>query len=402
MRGRRIMNYLDFNCNVNIENNPLNLKIEDYLEIALRNNNKRRFLFVSKNLGKHLPVNPKQVDELGYLLSKAYKVKYKNNKKENQMVIGFAETATALAHSFFAHLESAEFFIHTTREEIETIKKIEFKEEHSHATEQNLYLNNLSIINNIDTILLVDDEITTAKTCVNMIEQFQNIHKCNKYVIVSILNWIDKKKKEEIDKKAKALNCEIEFVYLFNGSFEFEFNEENEIKDNIESNTINTEEIEINNINLDFEEYLGNKKYLKYTGRFGINRHDQEKLIKIIEREGLKLKPKHDKDKILAIGIEEFMYIPMMLSKEIKGDVYYHSITRSPIIPNDKDEYPIRKKYKLESFYNENINYIYNLNINKYKECFLFMEVDKCEEKVNEFINILKNIGIKRVNIIRC
>lgn len=396
------MNYLDFNCNVNIENNPLNLKIENYLDIALRNNNKRRFLFVSKRLGKHLPVSPNQVDELGNLLSKAYRVKYKDSRKENQMVIGFAETATALAHSFFAHLESASFFIHTTREEVQSMKKIEFKEEHSHATEQNLYLDNLNIINNIDTMILVDDEITTAKTCVNMIEQFQKIHHCNKYVIVSILNWIDKKKKDEIDKKAKKLNCEIEFVYLFNGNFEFEFNEENELIDKIESNFRNIEDIEINNIKLDFEEYLGNKNYLKYTGRFGINRNEQEKLMKIIKREGLKLKAKYDKEKILAIGIEEFMYIPMMLSKVIKGDVYYHSITRSPIIPNDRDEYPIKRKYKLESFYNQNINYIYNLNVNKYKECFLFMEIDKSEEKVHDFINVLKNIGIKRVNIIRC
>ena len=402
MRGRQLMNYLEFNCNVIIENNPLNLKIEDYLDIALRNNGKRRFLFISKRLGKHLPVNPNQVDELGYLLSKAYRLRYKDYKKENQMVIGFAETATALSHSFFAHLESSDFFIHTTREEIEAIKKIEFKEEHSHATEQNLYIDNLNKINNIDTIVLVDDEITTAKTCVNMIEQFQKIHHCNKYVIVSVLNWITGDKKEEIDEKAKELNCEIEFIYLFNGNFEFEFNEENKLQDKIESNSRNTRDIEITNIKLDFEEYLGSKNYVKYTGRFGINRNDQEKLMKIIEIEGLKLKPKYDKDKILAIGIEEFMYIPMMLSKEIKGDVYYHSITRSPIIPNDKDGYPIRKKYKLESFYNKNINYIYNLNINNYKECFLFMEIDKCEEKVNEFINILKNIGIRRVNIIRC
>ena len=64
MKGRKLMNYLDFNCNINIDNNTLNLKIEDYLDIALRNNNKRRFLFISKSLGKHLPVSPNKVDEM--------------------------------------------------------------------------------------------------------------------------------------------------------------------------------------------------------------------------------------------------------------------------------------------------------------------------------------------------
>ncbi|WML36888.1 phosphoribosyltransferase domain-containing protein [Clostridium sp. OS1-26] len=353
-------------------------------------------------MGKHLPVEPNQVDELGYLLSQAYKLKYKDYKKQNQMVIGFAETATALAHSFFSYLESANFFIHTTREKINNMKKIEFKEEHSHAIEQNLYSENLNVIDNIDTIILVDDEITTAKTCINIIEQFQKACNCNKYIIVSILNWISKKKKEEIDKKAKELNCEIEFIYLFNGNFKFELDEENQLEDKIESDFKNDGNIEINKINLDFEEYQGDKNYLKYTGRFGISRSDQKKLEKIISRERLKLKPKYDKEKILALGIEEFMYIPMMLSKGIKGQVYYQSITRSPIIPNEKDGYPIRKKYKLESFYNENINYIYNLSTNNYKECFLFMEIEKCEEKVDDFINILKSIGIKRINIVRC
>ena len=33
---------LDFKYNVNIEENPLNLNIDDYLDLAIRNNKKRR------------------------------------------------------------------------------------------------------------------------------------------------------------------------------------------------------------------------------------------------------------------------------------------------------------------------------------------------------------------------
>ncbi|MCI6189344.1 MAG: phosphoribosyltransferase domain-containing protein, partial [Clostridium sp.] len=101
------MNCLDFSCDINIKDNPLNLNIEDYLDLALRDNKKRRFLFISKNLGKHIPVNPEKVDNLGYLLAKAYKKKYENYKEERELVIGFAETATALSHSFFNYLESS-------------------------------------------------------------------------------------------------------------------------------------------------------------------------------------------------------------------------------------------------------------------------------------------------------
>ena len=394
------MSYLNFNCKINIKDNPLNLDINDYLSVALRNNKKRKFLFVSKTLGKHLPINPNKVDKLGLLLAKSYKMKHENCKNERQLVIGFAETATCLSHSFFNYLESAEYFIHTTREEVKALKKLEFLEEHSHAMEQNLYIDNLNNINDVSEVILVDDEITTAKTCLNMISKIQETFKVKKFVIASVLNWIDEERNKEIQKVASSLGCSIEFVYLFNGNFEFSM--ENELEDSIvkveESTNFNAV---INDIYLDFEECFGERKYSLYTGRFGISRKMQEKLLHIIDRESKKLIPNDENSNILCLGIEEFMYIPMMLSKKIKGNVYYHSTTRSPIIPINDSEYPIKEKYTFESFYNKNINYIYNLRVNKYDECFLFMEVFKEPSKVNDFIKILEFAGIKKINIVR-
>lgn len=402
MKEWNIVNCLGFKNEVEIVDNPLNLNIEEFLETALRNNNKRRFLFVSKTLGKHLPVHPERVDALGELLSKAYKMKYDNYLNENALVIGFAETATCLAHSFFNYLESADFFIHTTREEVKDYRKLEFLEEHSHATEQNLYIDNLDTVNNLDSIILVDDEITTAKTCVNMIKQMQNVYNAKKYVIASILNWIDEDRRHEIESEAEKLNCKIEFIYLFNGKFKFNLEDNADLSDCIEEVKENNNEIEINNINLDFKKYIGNKKYLMHSGRFGITRKDQNELLEIIKNESKKLKPKYDNHEVLALGIEEFMYIPMMLSKEINGEVYYHSLTRSPILPRKLKDYPIKDKYKFESFYNENINYVYNLKEHNYKECFLFMEIEKDKKCIDEFIKILKHVGIKKINIVRC
>ncbi len=396
------MNYLDFNCSINVEKNPLNLNINDYLDLALRNNLKRRFLFISKNLGKHIPVSPNKVDELGLLLSRAYKEKFKNYESEKQLVIGFAETATCLSHSFFNYLETSEFFIHTTRENINSFEKIEFKEEHSHATEQILYVDNLVKVNDINTIILVDDEITTSKTCINMIEKLREKYSVEKYVIVSMLNWIDKKRQEEINEISRSFNIDIEYVYLFGGNFTFEFDENQAIEDKIQITEDVENDIKINYISLDFEEYLTLKRYIKYTGRFGITRDEQEKLKKIISREAIKLNSIKTYNKVLAIGIEEFMYIPMMLSKELNGDVYYHSITRSPIIAMNKDSYPIKKKYKMKSFYNDNINYLYNVNIHNCEECFLFLEVCKDEQRIKDLIKLLKHTGIKIVNVVMC
>lgn len=397
------MNYTKFHCHIDIAKNPLNLEINDYLSVALRNNKKRRFLFISKDLGKHLPCKPKKVDELGEKLVYSYKLKYKNYKAENQLVIGFAETATSLGHSFYNYLESAKYFIHTTREEVHEFNNIDFVEEHSHATEQKLYIDNLKSLDKIDSIVLVDDEITTAKTCINIIKHLTKLYGIKKYVIASILNWIDKERKDEIDIISKELKCKIEFVYLFNGSFDFNLYNEELLIDKIEEVDLNNKNtVEINYINLDFKKYINNEKYIKYTGRFGINREEQEELKKIIKLEGEKLNIKKRDYKVLALGVEEFMYIPMMLSKEISGDVYYHSITRSPIIPMKKEGYPIKTKHMLNSFYNDNINYLYNLDANKYEECFIFLEVCKDEKRISEFINIIKGLGIKVINIVMC
>ena len=394
------MNYLDFSCDINIKDNPLNLNIDDYLDLALRNNKKRRFLFISKNLGKHIPANPEKVDNLGYLLAKAYKKKYLNYKEEKELVIGFAETATALSHSFFNYLESAKLFIHTTRENLD-LNRIDFLEEHSHATEQILYTDKIFSLKNIDTLILVDDEITTAKTCINMIKELQKNYKAKKYVIASILNWIDEKREEEIKAIAKSLNCKIEFVYLFNGSFNFKFDEDKPLSDKIEEVNSN-KEVKVKFLDLNLERHLENKKYLKGTGRFGIDRREQEELINILKASSEKLNSIRENDKILALGVEEFMYIPMILSKFMKGDIYYHSITRSPIIPFNDKNYPIKKKYKLNSFYNNNINYLYNLNINNSKECFLFLETFVNEKRIEDIINLLSSVNIEKINIIKC
>lgn len=394
------MNYLDFSCDINIKDNPLNLNIDDYLDLALRNNKKRRFLFISKNLGKHIPVNPEKVDNLGYLLAKAYKKKYLNYKEEEELVIGFAETATALSHSFFNYLESAKLFIHTTRENLD-LNRIDFLEEHSHATEQILYTDKIFSLKNIDTLILVDDEITTAKTCINMIKELQKNYKAKKYVIASILNWIDEKREEEIKAIAKGLNCKIEFVYLFNGSFNFKFDEDKPLSDKFEKVNSN-KEVKVKFLDLNLERHLENKKYLKGTGRFGIDRKEQEELINILKASSEKLNSIRENDKILALGVEEFMYIPMILSKFMKGDIYYHSITRSPIIPFNDKNYPIKKKYKLNSFYNNNINYLYNLNINNSKECFLFLETFVNEKRIEDIINLLSFVNIEKINIIKC
>ena len=401
----------NFKCEINITENPLDLDIKDYLDIGLRNNKKRRFLFILKKLGKHLAINPKDMDNLGSSLVKVYNdraVKNLVTKHSKATVISFAETATALGYSVFKHLdENANEFAHTTRElDSELENYIEFLEEHSHATNHKLYYDNLKNIESNDTIILVDDEITTAKTCVNIIKQLQQIYPNKNYVIFSILNWISKEREEEILKEVTSLGCNISFTYLFRGDFNFELY--NTKEDNFKIND-NSFEKEINYLNLDFsneksDSYLGSKRYLKHTGRFGIQRNVIDELNTILKRESHKLNSfiDNEDEKILCLGTEEFMSIPLELASTLKSkNVSFFATTRSPIISINDDSYPINSKIDLKSSYDPNVsNYLYNIDKTEYDKCFIFLETQLLNNNKNIIDTISKNINSKHINVV--
>ncbi|MEG1311508.1 MAG: phosphoribosyltransferase family protein [Romboutsia sp.] len=394
------MSCFKFNCDINITDNPLNLNLDDYLEIAVRNNPKRKFLFVSKVLGKHLACKAYEVDNLGRLIVEAYK--NKNINGNNGTIISFAETGTAIGHSVFNYLDGDYEFIHTTREIVDGYKSLDFLEEHSHATDHNLYFENLEILKSEGEVFLVDDEITTANTCINIIRKIQSIYPKKRYIICSILNWVDDVNLDKIKRVEEELDCKIEFVYLFKGNFDFVMDSIPVVKDTIAIKDINRE-IKVNFIDLDMDDYINDKKYIKYTGRFGINKKDQERLMQVIKRESEKLKIENNDSDVLYLGTEEFMYIPMLFAKESKGNVYCHSTTRSPIVDIEKYGYPINSKFEIESFYNKGIkNYVYNLDKKNYSECFLFIESKKDESEFNDIINIFKHTSINKLNVVSC
>lgn len=394
----------NFKCKIDITENPMSLNINDYLDMGLRNNKKRNFLFISKKLGKHLAISPSDMDDLGRNLVSIYNDKLDNSNK-SATLISFAETATSLGYSVFKHLdENVNEYIHTTRElDAELDEYIEFLEEHSHASNHKLYTSNLKNIESNDTIILVDDEITTAKTCVNIIRQLQDIYPNKNYVIFSILNWISDERESEIYKEVEALGCKVSFVYLFRGNFEFTMNPEGlDVVNRLNNKTINYLTLNFNNE--DNSSYIGEKRYLKYTGRFGMKREDVVEFNSIMEREAKKidLLVKDKNEKILFLGTEEFMNIPLELSSKSKlNNVSFFATTRSPIIPIENNQYPINSKIEFKSSYNSDvINYIYNIDKDEYDRCFVFLETKIKDNNKSVIDAIFRNINCKEINVV--
>ena len=105
----------------------------------------------------------------------------------------------------------------------------------------------------------------------------------------------------------------------------------------------------------------GNNARLGFWCSFGIEERALARSLYEQYKEEIK-----NVDKILVLGTEEFMSVPIYFAREIEShqkEVVCHSTARSPIgVNNTLAKYPITKGYKLPSFYDvERLSYLYHM-----------------------------------------
>lgn len=444
----KIYNILDkhrLKVNINLEDNEYDFLDEDLFKIAGRINKKRSFLFVSTLLGKHIPVDPKLSIATGRLLGLkmareildfksplksiiAKSIKEKTIKseeyfkldeikielKENTLFLGFAETATALAHSVFDGFKGNASYIHTTRDKLIDLESfLQFDEEHSHAVGHFLYLENEDVFKNSKRIVLIDDEMTTGRTGLNFIKELNKRYKNKEYVILSLLDWRSKRDKEVYKQFEKENNINIKTITLLSGEIKLEVLDDNKIlkpeyqNGNFDKNKgVNyiclNEELEFKNHiykkSIDEEYKLS---YLVDSGRFLIDAKKEKQLDEKLKILAKKLKEFRTFEDSLCMGSEEFMYIPMKISSYMGDNIAFQSTTQSPIYPLDKDNYGAKNAYKFKNFKNlSNTNYFYNMDTDKYKEVFFFIEGVKNQSHLDDVIKELKRAGFEKINIV--
>jgi len=141
-------------------------------DFGARRNRRRGFVFISKVLGKHWPAAPDAMQGIHRQL--AGDIPLHDDKPV--VFIGMAETATGLGHGVFeAFLErpgAHGLYLQTTRYLLDGARSVDFREEHSHAVEQILYLPEdphlLQALQRASTVVLVDDEATSGRTLRNL------------------------------------------------------------------------------------------------------------------------------------------------------------------------------------------------------------------------------------------
>ena len=342
----------------------------DLIVVAKRKNNlQRKFLIVNKLQAKHLAVSPDKTLELFHTLGSILKEKYLDEKV---LIIGFAETATAIGAVVAGCFSKTTKYIHTTRENIQQISTgevaeqiIDFSEEHSHATEQKLFCSKKEeFIGDADRIIFVEDEVTTGNTILNFIKAFRAGHTQNiKFSIASILNAMS------ADNIKYFEESKIECHYIlkididdFDTEFEYEFEQNEYNPDEMSCITM----LDNNNHQMKHYDFGG-----MLNPRSGVVIGEYESACRqlsddIIYNLGSKIFKSKD---ILILGTEEFMYPAIHIAETIlkkynPKSVKTHSTTRSPILVSASQDYPINSRYNLKSLYDEERStFIYNLDI---------------------------------------
>ncbi len=412
---------------MNIYETKYSLNLNHLFTMAARKNLKRDFLFVSKVLGKHLAIRPIILKIIGGILCRLWAeerenfhdpdtdilvqalISIENNQstslkfmeqvnkilsspiplKHKTLFVGFAETATGLAQSVFSS-SSNSYYIHTTRENITQIRpSVFFCEEHSHATDHMIYPLNSNIFDEVEDIVLIDDELTTGKTSLNLI---RNLSDSKTFGIISILDW---RNDEYIKMYQNEKSRNIKVCSLVKGTIEC--NKSGELAfDDPEVDYSHSPLAKHKDICFNAPDFV--EGFIESTGRFGISSEQNHLINKEIKQLAEILKKEQVKGNCLCLGTGEFIYIPCLLSAELGEKIFFHSTTRSPIYSMDCDHYAIKNKIAFPSHDDNNVtNYLYNIPRNFYDQVFVFSEKTFNEEAKKNFKKIFGYFNINNV-----
>lgn len=362
---------------------------EKLVRIAKReNNNKRKYLVVNALQGKHIPVSPKEAFDMFDALADTIEKGYANEKL---LLVGFAETATAIGAAVAVKLDT--YYMQTTREIIENVDYLFFTESHSHATEQKLVKNDIDkIINEVDRIVFVEDEVTTGNTILGIVNIIKKIYGDDiKFSVASLLNGMDE------DSLKVYQDYDINVHYLVKTNHDaytqiaegFAGNGKNCVCD------ITSTEISYSLYNVT-ENYVNARCLTKGSEYLCAC----EELVKHIKNE----LSTTTKQRLLVIGTEEFMYPALFVAKKLEEDnntVKCHSTTRSPITVSLEENYPVHRRYQLASLYDDNrTTFIYDLT-NYDKVIIVTDSKNKSNVGINSLVNAVASCGNSDITIFR-
>ena len=236
--------------------------VPELVGMALRRNPRRAHLLVSTVLGKHLPADPRLVYGAGRLLGALVADRLAGGPPAasvasgaallraalraagtgadpagdahrlielcdrhraagsrpvaGTLVLGYAETATALGHCVAESLGAD--YLHSTRRQVPGYRSVAgFDEEHSHATRHLLLPADPRLLAGPGPLVLVDDELSTGQTVLNTIAALHRDWPRPRYLVATLVDLRSVADRARLDQAAERLGIEIDVVALATG-----------------------------------------------------------------------------------------------------------------------------------------------------------------------------------------
>ncbi|WP_026538504.1 phosphoribosyltransferase domain-containing protein [Arthrobacter sp. 9MFCol3.1] len=262
------------------------------------------------------------------------------------VTIGYAETATGLGQLVAGQLGT--YYIHSTRQSSGGVEPYgAFEEMHSHATSHQLLPTSRAALDLADTVVLVDDELSTGATIINTIRELHGTAPHRHYVVASLVDLRSTADRDRFEELAREIGARITAVALAQGSIQLP-----------ETLALDAAEL-ISSIPLPRAAVPGpgRIRLLDLHGivppirsaRFGVaGRPDPDQAARIAGALAAALGSRAGTGaRVLVLATEEFMALPLAVAARLQAlrpdaDIRYSTSTRSPIAALDEPDYAIR------------------------------------------------------------
>ncbi len=339
--------------NIEVQQHHPEWSIDQLLDFAERINPKRAFLFVSKVLGKHIPVSPSLMQKTYHSLAEFIP----NDLPTPISLVAMAETAIGLGAGIYREMKPKwhedALFLTTTRHQLEELPTLAvFLEEHSHAQDQCIlgshHLQKQQHIMQSKTLIIVDDEISTGKTIQNLCQGLQQagMQHIERIIVLSLVNWADPQLAH------LPINLPIQVYSLLHGTWSWH--------DNGQPMTLKMPQV--NTIQQPEQKILA---------------PDWGREPSYLESLPWRIPQAQPDEKILILGSGEFSWIPFLIAEQLEhqgASVLYSATTRSPIMLGGA----IKQHLQFQDNYGMNIpNYVYNVDPKRFDRVILVIETAK-------------------------
>jgi hypothetical protein len=375
------------------------VQLPDLVGMALRRNPRRAQLLVSTVLGKHLPCDPRLVYGAGRLLGARVADVLKGTEsgiadeggqllavaldgdsaaaikllslcdqhtalvRSDAVVVGFAETATALGHSVADALVAP--YLHSTRRDDGGARAAMFVEEHSHATNHLLLPADPQLLVSPGPLVLVDDELSTGQTALNTIRALQaTAPGRGRYLIASLVDLRSAADRARMAELATELGVQIEVISLAAGWLELPEDvlerghalvagQPEPVAGPAGTATGDCPVLDCSVLDWPMLDWPAG---VIADGRHGFDPSELNALAAAAESCATRLAAglrQAGAARVLVLGSEELMYAPLRIATALAElldiEVRYSTTTRSPVLAVDDEAYAIRSRLEFPS-----------------------------------------------------